>query len=271
MIPLTRLAGRRNAAPWDAYVKFPVIVQIRRGRLGVHSANGESFAQARLIGISRLATGLIVAAGILALSGSGKANPIAPSVLGADQPSLCDAIAENLVVNCGFETGDFTGWDTTPAETHSLFGVNGNPHTGDNAAFFGATAPPFADSISQLVPTIPGETYNLAFWLANEGGPENQFVATFGDITLSSLTDVPAFPYTEFVNDIVAFSDFTLLTFSAYQVPSFFTLDDISVLEAIPEPAPLGLLGGAILATAIVLRQRKRLSPPMPAFSRMSR
>ena len=25
-------------------------------------------------------------------------------------PSLCDSIAGNLVANCGFETGDFTGW-----------------------------------------------------------------------------------------------------------------------------------------------------------------
>ena len=30
-----------------------------------------------------------------------------PAVAG---PSLCNAIATNLVSNCGFETGDFTSW-----------------------------------------------------------------------------------------------------------------------------------------------------------------
>jgi hypothetical protein len=112
---------------------------------------------------------LLLASGVIVvmIEMLGLPEPVVKSALGADQPSLCDAITGNLVVNCGFETADFTGWTITPANPGSLFGVNGNPHTGDNAAFFGAITPPFADSISQSIPTIPEQTYNVAFWLMN--------------------------------------------------------------------------------------------------------
>ncbi len=32
-----------------------------------------------------------------------------PNALAGIIPSECDAVSENLVVNCGFETGDFRG------------------------------------------------------------------------------------------------------------------------------------------------------------------
>jgi hypothetical protein len=86
-------------------------------------------------------------------------------------------------------------------------------------------------------------------------------VATFGDTILSTFTDLSDFPYTQFVNTVIATSDSTLLTFSAYQVPSFFLLDDISVIrsmpESIPEPSALALFSCAILATALVSWRRK--------------
>ena len=39
--------------------------------------------------------------------------------------SICDAVSGNLVANCGFETGDFTGWilsgNDVPAELGNLY------------------------------------------------------------------------------------------------------------------------------------------------------
>src|SRR5437660_11959785 len=81
--------------------------------------------------------------------------------------SACDAIAGNLVDNCGFETGDFTDWTATPAPVGSHFGVNSfSSHTGFEGAFFMASDG-FADSIAQSIPTLSGSTYTVTFWLAN--------------------------------------------------------------------------------------------------------
>ena len=132
------------------------------------------------------ATGLVAVAAMLGFVNSAQATATVPSG-GTDPPSLCDAIPGNLVTNCGFETGDFTGWTTTPAAIGSDFGVDPvNPNSGSFEAFFEATVPPFLDTISQSISTIAGQTYDISFFLENEGPPQNQFIAMFGSTTLLS-------------------------------------------------------------------------------------
>src|SRR6266849_6657454 len=43
----------------------------------------------------------------------------------------------NMIANGGFETGDFDDWLPIPPPVDSLFFVNGSPHTGLYAAWFG--------------------------------------------------------------------------------------------------------------------------------------
>ena len=95
--------------------------------------------------------------------------------------SICEAAAGNLVANCGFETGDFTSWNSTgndtPAEQDNLYGVEGvdpfdsiAPNSGDNQAFF-ADLVANSTTLSQTITTNPGDTYAISFYLAQDTDP----------------------------------------------------------------------------------------------------
>jgi hypothetical protein len=207
------------------------------------------------------AAGLMTVVATLGLVGLAQGKTIAPSA-GGHSSSICDAIAGNLVANCGFESGDFTGWTQSPAAFGSDFFVSNGSliNSGNFGAGFGATNPTFEDTISQTIPTIAGDAYKVSFFLENEGGPENKFTAMFGGTTLLSETNSDSFGYTEFTDAVVATGSSTTLSFAAFQAPSFFGLDDVSVLPvtpvtAVPEPASLVLIGAALFTLAVTRRR----------------
>jgi hypothetical protein len=76
------------------------------------------------------------------------------------------ASAANLVVNGGFETGDFTGW-TQSGDTSSTFVESFFVHSGNFAATFG---PIFSlGFLSQTLTTTAGTGYTISFWFASNG------------------------------------------------------------------------------------------------------
>jgi hypothetical protein len=99
------------------------------------------------------------------------------------EASICEAVPGNLVANCGFESGDFTGWtlvgNDVPLTEGNLYGVEGTdfvplpdgtaPNSGAFQAFFADQfADQFADPItlSQTLTTVPGAQYSITFFLS---------------------------------------------------------------------------------------------------------
>lgn len=107
--------------------------------------------------------------------------------------------AQSIVTNGGFETGDFTGWNTTPAANGSSFGVDNNgslltPYDGSSYAYFAAYANQ-PDSIDQVLATTPGYTYDVNFWVNDSAGGGN-FAATWGGTPLTAFDASATLPGT---------------------------------------------------------------------------
>jgi hypothetical protein len=151
--------------------------------------------------------------------------------------AIAPAHAE-LVTNGNFETGDLSGFSVGPGGI-GFVGVDAvSPHTGSFAAFFAGTDPNAQDRISQTIATIPGDRYQVSFFLQGETSaetPDNAFVAQFGGVSLLSLANDAGFGYRQFSQTITATSAQSVLSFTGYNAPSAYDLDDVSVLALGPE------------------------------------
>src|SRR5271157_652304 len=163
----------------------------------------------------------------------------------------------DIVLNGGFETGDFTDWTVTGADL-GYTGVSSSacppggvsdlctPHTGTYAAFFteglesgGATG------ITQLLTTTIGHSYTLDFWLETDVTDAGIHPSSFsvywntwdasGLVLAHSDPDVP--PWTKYeLSGLSAVSTSTLLHFDIFDNPDWMGLDDIVLTDNTPGP-----------------------------------
>lgn len=180
-------------------------------------------------------------------------------------PSQCDALSGNLVTNCGFETGDLSGW--THTGNLGFTSISGDPDFVHSGTFGLDEGPVGSDGfISQTLTTTPGQTYDISVWYDPSGQTPSDFDIQWNNATLLDLTDVST-GYTqlglpdwldETATAVGTGSD--LLTISFRDDPNFSGIDDISVVAAtssVPEPTSLAIMGAALVGFAAIRRKRK--------------
>jgi hypothetical protein len=152
------------------------------------------------------------------------------------------AVAD-MVVNGGFETGDFTGW----TQVDSYWSVaNWTPHSGT----YHATTQNWPDAwqyIGQSITTTIGQSYTVGFWLASADDiPANEFVARWDGVTKIQLVDIAYSDYTYYSYTAVATGSSTTIDFGYIYNAQWFDLDDVS-MNPVPIPGAIWLLGSGLL------------------------
>lgn len=183
----------------------------------------------------------------------------------------CDSVSGNLVVNCGFETGDFTGWSLSgndvPGELNNLYGVEGtdpvdgiSPNSGSYQAFV-ADLDSNATTLSQSLTTVAGDEYSISFFLAQDTPPTssygNELSVSFDGNVLASLSDIGVEGYTRYSFTGVTSDNSTDLSLTLGNSLGEFLLDDVTVVYS-PEPSTWTMLLGGV-ALPFMLRRKSRL------------
>ena len=157
------------------------------------------------------------------------------------------SLGQSIVQNGGFETGDFSSWTLTGINAASYNGISStsplSPHSGTYTAALGE-AGSFA-SLSQTLPTVPGQNYVLSIWLENPSSKnrsqDQQFLVNWNTNALAPNTIFNqaysnVFGWTNMVFRVAATGNSTVLQFQARNDPYWFGLDDIAVT---PIPIPV--------------------------------
>ena len=168
-------------------------------------------------------------------------------------------MAANLLINPGFETGDFTGWTPSGWFIDTSAPNSGTYDTATGCGGTSCTTPGDPDSayFYQDILTIPGTIYALSFFynsgdLATQG---TELLVQWGDPNAPNLSTVvdlintdTSGTYVQFTGSVTATSATSQLEFLGRQDFSEYFVDDLSLTGSpgsgsnVPEPGPLYLL-----------------------------
>ena len=189
----------------------------------------------------------------------------------------CTAYGANIVLNPGFETGNFTSW-TADSGLHWLVKMSDfiilGPHSGTfyaNNSCLGASCITTPDSfLFQDLPTTINQTYTLTFWYDRgisgpvKGGSSEELLVLWNGtpaLDLAQLNQGSSDPgWTQFtVTGLTASSTSTRLEFRGRQDPAHLGVDDVDVeaSSAVPEPSSLTLALSTLLGFGLFAKRRK--------------
>jgi subtilase family serine protease len=162
----------------------------------------------------------------------------------------------NLVLNGGFETGNFTSWSLSGGDPGDSLVDNGSysgilPHSGSYVAALESIGS--LSYLSQTLATTAGTAYLLSLWLDSPDGlTPNEFLVSWNGNTLFDETNIPAIGWTNLHFLVSAAGTSTVLEFGFRDDPSYLGLDDISVVAAQPATLP-GIAGISLSGTNLVI------------------
>lgn len=170
---------------------------------------------------------------------------------------LVEGSRAELIVNGGFETGNFSGWFVPPSvPNQSLFYVSsgGGSHNGTQHARLSSSTLQF---VSQILATEAGTDYELSFWLRRPSNVLSRFVVRWeGAPVFDELFQLPnATDWHQFTFPLHANITGSLLEFGQRAFPLEYHIDDISV-AAVPAPGAAAVL--ALGGAAAVMQRRRR-------------
>jgi hypothetical protein len=147
---------------------------------------------------------------------------------------LTPAGAQNLIVNGGFDTGNFSGWTTLGQTT-----IGSEPQSGSNNARLGAA------TLSQTFATIPGQTYLISYFIGHTGTNFlgiHGLAVNFNSVPPGLPTVLQAanlqgnVPYGQQNFSVVATAATSILRFTTVGAGAGrYILDSVSVVQQVPE------------------------------------
>jgi subtilase family serine protease len=149
-------------------------------------------------------------------------------------------VGQPVILNGGFETGDFTGW-TQSGNTAYTYVISNNAqfvHSGTYGAELGPSST--LGYLSQTVPTFAGQNYLLSLWMdsPNITGTltPNEFSVSWNGSTIFDQTNIAKIGWTNLQFIVTATGPGTVLQLGFRDDPYYLGLDDINVTP-IPVPA----------------------------------
>jgi hypothetical protein len=165
------------------------------------------------------------------------------------------AMAASVVTNGGFETGDFTGWNTT-----GNLGVYSNVGNAAVPTDWGTyrVASLGTTTLSQTLSTIAGTVYRIAYSIESDAGPGTVAV-NFGSATPNTGGTNTTTGRDDFATHFFFATATSASTVLSVQLSngSYFNLDNISV-TAVPEAGTWAMLMIGFGAAGVSLRTRRR-------------
>jgi len=131
-----------------------------------------------------------------------------------------------IIVNGGFETGDFSGW--TQFGDSGFDGVDTfYPHTGAFQAYFGSGT---ASGIRQSLTANAGDRLIVQFWITTDfGDVPNTCTVTLDGQPVADLANFRNTIYRSFSATITVTSANPELVFTLMNASDYFELDDVTV------------------------------------------
>jgi Viral BACON domain len=140
-----------------------------------------------------------------------------------------------IVLNGGFETGDFSHWTSSGNFNYCFVtGSSSYVHSGTYGAELGPAGT--LGYLSQTLSTTPGGVYSLSFWVINPlAGTPNEFVASWNGSNVVDLVNLGATGWVNYQYFVQASSASTMIQFGFRNDPYYLGLDDVSV-TSVPPP-----------------------------------